>query len=142
MSLIQPALFQFLSSITELTDVIETKIYPAGAVPTGTQLPYLTWNKTDNVHTHHQGGSSGLAEPRLQLDIWATTEYAAALTFDILRRNLDGFVGTWGVGADEVTIRVSILETDREDYSPPDDGTQRGAHRASGDFLVWFVEGG
>lgn len=142
MSLIQPALTQYLLSLTELTDVVDEKIHAAGEVPTGTKLPYLTWNKVDNVHTHHQGGSSGLAEPRLQLDIWAGTEYEAALTFDILRRNMDGFVGTWGTGADEVTVRVSILETDREDYSPPDDGTQEGAHRASGDFLVWFDEGG
>lgn len=142
MSLIQPGLSEYLLSITELTDIVDQKIHAFGEVPTGTQLPYVTWSKIDNLHTNHQGGSSGLAEPRLQLEAWAMTEYDAALIFDILRRNLDGFVGTWGTGADEVNIRVAILENDREDYSPPDDGTQQGAHRASGDFLVWFVEGG
>ena len=142
MSLIQPAFYQYLSSIAELTSVINEKIYPAGVVPTGTQLPYLTWAKTDNVHTNNQGGSSGLAQPRIQIDTWGVTEYEAALIFDIVRRNLDGFKGVMGTGVDEVTVKVSLLENDREENSPPDDGTQQGGYRASGDFLVWFVEGG
>ena len=142
MSLIQPAFYQFLSGITELTTEIGDKIYPAGSVPTGTQLPYLTWSKVDNLHTNNQGGSSGLAEPRIQVDIWGEIEEDAALIFDIVRRNLDGFRGTMGTGADEAEVKVSFLENDREEYSPPDDATQQGAYRASGDFMVWFVEGG
>ncbi len=142
MTLIQPAFYQFLSGIAELTTAISDKIFPAGAVPTGTQLPYLTWGKVDNIHTNHQGGSSGLAEPRIQIDIWGVTEYEAALIFDIVRRNLDGFRGTMGTDPDDAEVQVAFLENDREEYSPPDDATQQGAHRASGDFMVWFTEGG
>ena len=142
MSIIQPGLFEFLSAIVELTEEIEDKIYPDGEVPTGTQMPYLTYVKDDNLHTNHQGGSSGLAEPRIKINIWGVTEEQAALIFDIVRRHLDGFRGTMGTGANEIVVKVAVLEADREGYVPPDDGTQVGAYRASGDFLIWFGEGG
>lgn len=142
MSIIQPPLYQFLLSITELTAVIGDRIYPAGAVPTGTQLPYLTSSKVDNVHTNHQGGSSGLAQPRIQIDTWGEIEEDAALVFDIVRRNLDGFRGVMGTDPDDAEVKVAFLENDREAYNPPDDATQQGGYRSSGDFMVWFVEGG
>ena len=139
--MIQPAFFEFLSGIVELTTEINDKIFPTGAVPTGTQLSYLTWVIVDNDHVHHQGGPSGLANPRIQVDVWASTEFEAARIFDIVRRNLDGFIGTMGTGGNATTVRVVVIDSDREEYNPPDDATQMGVHRASGDFLIWFVEG-
>lgn len=142
MSLIQPAFYEFLSGITELTAEIQDKIYPAGAVPTGTKLPYLTSSKVDNLHTNHQGGSSGLAEPRIQVDVWGEIEEDANRIFDIVRRNLDGFRGVMGTDPDDAEVKVAFLENDREEYNPPDDATQQGGYRSSGDFMIWFVEGG
>ena len=58
----------------------------------------------------------------------------------ILRKALDVFRGDMGdtVGT---TVRSIELDSSREEYLPPDDATEEGVHRASGDFLVWFVEG-
>lgn len=139
--MIQVSLYEYLISVTELTDKVGNKIYPFGAVPTGTDLPYITWQIIDNLHVHNQGGASGLANPRLQTDIWTVAEYDAALIMDILRKALDMFRGPMGDLPNQTEIRLIAIDSDNEQYTPPGDMTQQGAYRARADFLIWFVEG-
>lgn len=138
-SVIQVSMSEFLLANTNLTAEVQQKIYPAGEAPTKTQKPYITWQIIDDPHTHHQGGASGLENPRFQFDVWAISEYDAGRIFKILRLELDGFRGEMGE-TNKTTVRAAFLDTSREDYRPPDDGTEEGSHRASGDFLVWNVE--
>ena len=137
--MIQVSLYQYLLSVTDLTDEIGTRIYPFGSVPTGTVRPYLTWSIIDNLHVHNQGGASGLANPRLQTDIWADTEYDAARIMDILRKALDVYRGPMG-DPDITEVRLISIDSDNEQYIPPGDMTQQGVYRTRADFLIWFVE--
>lgn len=139
--MIQVSLKQYLFGYTDLTDEIAEKIYPFGSVPTGTEYPYMTWQIIDNLHVHNQGGASGLANPRLQTDIWSLTEYEAALIMDILRKALDMFRGSMGDLPDQTEVRLIAIDSDNEQYTPPGDMTQQGAYRATADFLIWFEEG-
>ena len=132
--------FEFMAAQATLTAVVGQKIYPFGETPTGTPLPYVTYQIIDNLHVHNQGGPSGLANPRLQIDSWAETEYDAALLAKIIRLILDGFRGTMGDPGNETIVRVAVNDSDNEQFSPPNDATQKGAYRVQADFLVWFVE--
>ncbi len=139
--MIQDALFYYLTNdATDLIAEVQTKVYPFSSVPTGTDRPYITYQIIDNSHTHHQGGASGLADPRFQFDVWANIEYDAYRILDILRKALDVFRGPMGEAGSEKTVRLIVADTDNESYVAPTDGKQKGVYRASGDFLVWFVE--
>lgn len=138
--LFQSSFYQFMVAQAELTAEIGTKIYPFGSTPTKTILPYVTWQIIDNLHVHNQGGASGLANPRLQIDTWAETESAAALINKIIRRILDTFRGTMGDPGNETIVRLAAIDSDNEQFSPPNDATQKGAYRVQADYLVWFVE--
>lgn len=139
MSIFQESLWQFLKTTTAITDELAERQYPAGSVPTGTPLPYLTWQKIDNVHTHHQGGASGLANPRYQFDIYAVSEAEAERIMQVFRKELDMFRGEMG-DTTKTPVRLIAIDSDSEQYQPPKDGTQEGAHRSTADFLVWHVE--
>ena len=139
--MIQDALFYYLTNdATDLIAEVQEKVYPFAAVPTGTVRPYITYQIIDNVHVHNQVTASGLANPRFQFDIWADKEYDAYRILDILRKTLDKFRGVMGEAGNEKTVRSIAIDTDNEIYVPPTDGKQQGIYRASGDFLVWFVE--
>lgn len=138
--MIQISLNEWLLDQTELTDELGAKMYPLGEVPEGTDEPYLTWQLIDRPHVHNQGGASGLANPRIQFDIWAESEYDAARIMDILILLLDTFRGTMGT-TDTTIMRLIAIDTDGELYTPPTDSRQTGAFRSTADFLFWNVEG-
>ncbi len=137
--MIEVSLKEFLYASTSLTAEVAQRMFPAGGVPTKTQLAYITWQTIDDPHTHDQSGASGLENPRFQFDVWADSQYNAKRIFKVLRLELDRFRGEMG-GANKTTVRGVFLDTSRDDYLPPDDGTEEGVHRASGDFVVWNVE--
>ena len=137
--MINVSMKEYLFSRPLLTAEVDEKIYPAGGAPTKTPKPYITWQIIDDPHTYHQGGPAGLENPRFQFDVWAESEYDAARIFNILRLELKSFRGEMGVD-NKTLVRGLYLDSSREDYRPPDDGTEEGSHRASGDFIVWNVE--
>lgn len=138
--MIQVSLKQWLFGQTGLTDELGTRIYPLGSVPEPTIEPYLVWQLIDRPHVHNQAGASGLANPRIQFDIWGESEYDAARIMDILISLLDTFRGTMG-DPDETTVRLVAIDTDGELYTPPTDSRQMGAFRSTADFMFWNVEG-
>jgi len=142
--LLHPALYEYMSSITGLTDILGTgddfRFYPFGNVQKSVDMPYLTYFIADNEHVHCQGGGAGLTNPRVQLDAWANSKLEAAEIIDICRLALDSFRGTWGTGDNEITVRLSFIDSDREDFTPPTDGSEIGYYRAQADFMVFFVE--
>ena len=136
----QISLSEWLLAQTELTDELSTRIYPQGEVPQEATKPYLVWQLIDRPHVHNQGGSSNLANPRIQFDIWDDNEYDPARIMDILISLLDTFRGTMGT-TDETIMRLVAIDTDGELYTPPTDSRQRGEFRSTADFLFWNVEG-
>ena len=104
-----------------------------------TVWPALTVQRIgDGRRPWSHNGPTGLAETRLQLDVWArdseTSGAKAVIKLaDSLRRALDGFVGQWG----SVTVRKVMLDSERDDYDP--DIAAR-LWRRSQDYLVWHEE--
>ncbi len=138
--MIHPALVEYVTNYAAITAEIGDRFYPFGNAPIGAARPYATYFIDDNLHVQNQGGPSGLANPRVQIDIWDDTKFKAAEVLDIFRIALDNFRGTMGTLANERTIRKIVIDSDREDFVPPTDGRETGFYRATADFLVWFVE--
>jgi len=132
--------FFFMTTRATIVAVVQDKVFPFGATPTKRELPYITFQTIDNLHVHHQGGPSGLANPRLQIDMWHTSQSEAAKLSDIVRKELDGFRGTMGQPSAETEIRLIAIDSDNEEFDPLGDGAQQGAHRVQADYFVWFKE--
>lgn len=138
--LFQTSFYDFMSNEATITAEVENRIYPFGSTPEKTPFKYITWQIIDNLHVHNQGGASGLANPRLQVDSWAETEIAAARLSKIIRLVLDMFRGTMGEPGNETEILLIAIDNDNEQFIPPNDATQKGAYRVQADYLVWFEE--
>ncbi len=76
-------------------------------------------------------GPSGLAHPRIQIDVWADTYAAVKAAATQVRLALDGYAGT----VDGVVIKAVILNGDGDRY---EDHPKR--HRVSMDFTIWHQE--
>lgn len=139
--MIHPALYEHVTSDSTITAKISDRFYPFGGAPIGADRPYATYFIDDNLHVQNQGGPSGLANPRVKIDIWSDSKLEAAEILDIFRISLDNFRGAMGTGANERTVRKIVIDSDREDFVPSTDGRETGFYRATADFLVWFVEG-
>ena len=138
--LFQTSFYAFMIAQPTIAAEVSERIFPLGSTPQGTEFEYITWQIIDNVHVHNQGGASGLANPRLQIDSWAETELVAARLSKIIRRVLDMFRGTMGEPGNETEIRLIVIDSDNETFVRPNDATQKGAYRVQADYLVWFVE--
>ena len=136
--LFESSFFAFMKTQATLTAKISERIFPLGGTPQGAPFPYMTWQIIDNLHVHSQAGPSGLANPRLQIDAWAETQFAASELAKIIRLILDGFKGTMGEPGNETKVRLISIDNDEQQFTPPNDATQTGAYRSQADYLVWY----
>lgn len=138
--MIHPALTEWVKANTAMIALIASRFYPFGSAPIGAPRPFLTYFIDDNLHVHHEGGSSGLANPRIKFDAQSDSRLESATVIDTLRKELDNFRGIMGTGGNAITVRKIVIDSDREDFVPSTDGRETGFYRSSADFLVWFVE--
>ncbi len=134
---LQGAMYEELRLNAAVAALVASRIYPVVA-PQETDLPYLTIQRIDRPRERHQGGDAKLPHPRIQIDCWAATEFAADQLAEALRGVLDEFSGPLGGGREHV--EHCYLEDDRQEYVPPTDGSEQGTHRVSMDFIVWYRE--
>lgn len=138
--MIHPALTEWVKANAALTALIDGRFYPFGSAPIGAPRPFLTYFIDDNLHVQHEGGASGLANPRVKFDASSDERLEAATVIDTLRKELDNFRGIMGTGGNAITVRKIVIDSDREDFVPSTDGRETGFYRSSADYLVWFVE--
>lgn len=138
--MIHEALTEWVKANGPMTALIVGRFYPFGSAPIGAPRPFMTYFIDDNLHVQHEGGPSGLANPRVKFDAWSDARLEAATVIDTLRKELDNFRGTMGTGGNAITIRKIVIDSDREDFVPSTDGRETGFYRSSADYLVWFVE--
>ena len=137
---LEAALYAELAADSGVAAIVGVKIYPAGSVPMSADLPYVTYQKVSNEHVNHQGGSSSMARPRMQIDCWAASGKAAVELYEAVRAALDNFSGTMGSGSNTATVKISVLETDSSDFERPGDKGEGSAFRQILEFLIWQVE--
>lgn len=137
---IQGALYTYLVNNTAVSALVSSRVYPAGNVPTSASMPYITYQRIDNVHERHMEGSAGLAHPRYQLNIVADTELEAHGVVEAVRGALDSFRGELGEGSNMATVRGAFLEDDRDLPQTPTDATEAGPHGVAMDFIIWHTE--
>lgn len=114
------------------------RVYPL-KMPQGMLLESIVYTRVSAQGDYHNGGPSGLARIRMQIDCWAPSLDAAASLADLVKERIEGFRGTMPYGSgspsDELTVRGIFFDSEREDY----DDTAK-LYRVSRDYFVWFAE--
>lgn len=114
-----------LNAWTDLTALVGTRIYPM-QVPQGAVLPAVTYQRISTIRAQDLRGSTGLADPRIQVDSWAESYTTAKAVAQEVRRALDGYAS-----GDATALILSELDLLAQDG-------QR--HRVSQDYSWWHTE--
>lgn len=121
--MIEAGLFEFLSSVTPIRDVIAepslVRIYNL-VVPQEGRFPCLVLQWTFDPRNQTQCGTIRIVNATVQIDSYAAQYFDAIDLASLVRLALTDFTGMWG----EVAIRSCTLQTER-DLEDPEPGLFR-----------------
>lgn len=137
---IEEALRYHIVNATAVAFDVGDRCYPNEA-PQKAKMPYVVYQRIDTVRERHLRGSSGLAHPRFQLDIYSRNYDEARRIANNLRLTLDARRSfDMGPSGQTVNIRSIELVDEAHDALPPADGTEKGIRHVRMDFIIWHVE--
>lgn len=125
------AIADYLIGLPAVNELVGERVYVRRAFRT-TTLPRITLDRIGEDFAHTMAGRDGIARPRIQIDVWATTIDDADDIADRLEAILDGYRGDIG----GVTMQ-GIFQRDRRDgFETRSDATQNVIHRVTMEFEV------
>lgn len=106
---VEAAIYTLLKDAAGVSALAGTRIYPILA-PQDSAYPLITYQRISGARWRTFDGPSGKAQPRFQLDVWATSYAGANALAKAVRDALDGYSGT------VATVRIGgvALETDQD----------------------------
>ncbi len=134
---IEKALYGYMSGHASIIAQVGTRVYPEVA-PEDTIYPFITFNVTSEAHDHSMDGATGMANPRIQIDVWAEKISDRVITAEAIRTSMDGFRGD--MGDDDLNIRSCFLQDKTNFQEPTGEGKGKPVYRSSIDFSIWHVE--
>lgn len=109
--MIDEALYTLVTGAAAVSAQIGTRMY-AGIIPESAALPAVAYQRISAQRDMAHDGPTGVAMPRYQFSIVASTYYQAVQIGDEIRKTLNGYTGT--VGGVEI-LYIELL-TDALDY--------------------------
>ena len=131
--IVEEALYHRLANFAGLAALVSTRIYPM-RLPPAVTLPAVTYQRVSGVRVQSLGGPTGLASPRFQISVWASTYSAAKAVATQIRYALDGFQGNMGaspfinVGGITLENELELIDPDTQLFHIPSD------------FTIWHAE--
>jgi len=126
----EAGLFSFLSGEQNVTALVGSRIYPL-KLPQAATYPAITYQRVSGDRIRSLDGPSGLADPRIQLDLWDKTYSGVKALADTVRGALDGFRGLMGTD----NIGGVLLLSDSDFY---EQGVE--VFRVIQDYSIWHKE--
>lgn len=127
---IEAALFSLLTSNADVSGKIADRLYPK-VLPQDPSYPAGVYHKVSGAREHSHDGASGLARPRFQFDLYATSYAAAIALATAVREAIDGFKGI----SAGVSIEGCFLEDEDDGY---DDELK--VYWVRQDYAIWHNE--
>jgi hypothetical protein len=131
---LKTALYSYLSTTSAITALVSTRIYPDMA-PEGAALPYIVYSFVAGNHERHMGAACDFASRLVQFDVYGATAVSVEAVFQVLSDALEAKRGT--IGSENLVVLSSGIESERDDYISPADGSQKPKHRRSIDINIW-----
>lgn len=124
---IRPAIRAALLLESDITDLVDSRIYPMLA-PQGERGPLIVVTRVSENEEPVLKGPSGLLQSRVQIDCWGPTPDAASALAEAVRARLHGLSGEF-LG---VTISGAFAGTIREDQD-----RETHSFRVGRDYIIW-----
>lgn len=135
---LKSALFSYLSTTTGVTALVGSgtacRVYP-DMVPEGATTPYIRYRIISSEHVRNMTDASGFAMRRVQFDIFGTSALNVEAVFSALSNALEAKRGN--IGTENLAVLSSGIETERDEYVAPVNGSQQSLSRRSVDFMIW-----
>ncbi len=136
---LKAALHQYLAGKSSVTTLVPAARILRGNRPAGTSLPCVCYRRVSELDEDHQGGASGLAMARIQLDIWGTSDSQVEAIRVALRNVLHGLANTSiGTGGDATAIDSGVIENSTDEIEWPQDAADPPRWSCSMDWVVWY----
>lgn len=134
------ALLQLFLATPEVTALVGDRIYP-GQIPAEAErpnplYPCVVYHEIDGTSDKHLRGVTGYAESRVQFDCHALTSHEAREVRQVLRLKLQPHRGAAG----SLFISNADVDSKRDEYVPPADGSDQGRYIKQIDFLIQHSE--
>ena len=129
MATVEESLYTYLTSVSGITSLVGTRIYPF-RIAQGSTMPCLTYQRisTPRIITHDVSGKTGtLASPRFQFDAWGVTYAQVKSITEALRDALNGKSSTG--------FQVALIEDESPEYAPDEE-----LWRSRSDYRIWHEE--
>lgn len=124
-----------------VTSTAGPKIFPQVAPTSVSAPPYITVSKVGNTHPRHLTANEPLANPRFQIDSWATTPDGADTLFDTVREAMDHYHGQdMGLNQHAVNVQGAFLEDDFDGFETPRGAGEVGIFRVISEWSFWHTE--
>lgn len=133
--ILEEGLHAHLIANAPLAASVGTRIYPM-RLPEQFTAPAVTYQRilTNRPHSHDET-TSGVANPRLQIDVWSFDYLSAKNTNTLVKNALKGFKGAFTVGAENIRIDGVLLAGERDFIQPEQD-----LYRISSEYSLWYGE--
>lgn len=131
------ALRELLVSSTHLAALVDARRVRHGYRPAGDDYPAVTFFALGVTQGHTLTAADGLPLARVQIDCWGRTGAEADQLREAVRLTVDGFRGDMS----GVFVQSCLLDDGgRDEYLPPQDGSDRGVHQVTLDLRLSFEE--
>lgn len=132
---IETAVYTYLQTKSEVTNLCSTRVYP-DAMPQGCTLPAATYHEISGNTEPHLRNESGVCQTRLQVQCFASTAAAARGLREQIRLALTSKRGSCG------GLFLCGVQTENKfgRYDPPSQGENTGRYVRSIDFLIDHLE--
>lgn len=133
------ALYAFLVDEPTLAAIRGDRLYPSIA-PQKAAMPYQTFQLIDSPRVRYMGGTSGLVNPRVQINSFAETFDAMRQLNEATRLVVTPLHGEVGSSNNWVNIRDIDWEQGTLGMERQFEGQEVGAFVARSDMVVWHFE--
>lgn len=135
--MIEQGLRALLTSDVAVSPLVGNRVYPV-ILPQAVTYPAITYQTITAASTYSMDGSSELANPRMQLDLYASSFDGVTVLKAAVMKCLSGFVGTVGTPPVEIQGVFRVSETDA--FEQEIDGPGPRVWRKTLDFIIWHKE--
>jgi hypothetical protein len=114
---------------------VTTRVYLLNA-PQGAARPLIVFSINRGESLHHLAGYSGLTLDALEIDCQDVVDVTSKSLKELVRKKLDGYRGSMGSSF----VSQCILRSETDEYTPPQNASDRGTYHSLMSFDVWHSE--
>ena len=134
MSSVIPAIISIFKADTDLTTLVESRVY-ADVMPEDVQKPAVLAYITSETAEDCLGGFVGFENARIRVEAYGLTRKSADIALEAARQSLNGVIGTYaGIpikGISQSTGKLNLVDI-------PNDGTDRWQFRSAQSFEISY----